>query len=285
MGVFNFMETFFFISLGITFILILLLVYHFKQRLVTVERKTDTMVDIMNNMVKEMTVIKTVAYSQIPQQPPPIQYNQIPSSVINSQMPVSTQFPFQQPVKVEDDSESDDESESGSDSDDESESESDSDDESESEGESESESEGESELANGVDDTKKIIVSDEDEESPPPVEVELLNISTIDIIPEETQKTDNDMINDILANVSNEEIDEIDPINPNNTPVGGSPPQELEVSVSTEGTDSVILSKEDTTEDYSKMSLNQLKSAVVEKGLVNDASKMKKKQLLHLLQR
>jgi len=277
MGVFNFMETFFFISLGITFILILLLVYHFKQRLATVERKTDTMVDIMNNMVKEMTVIKTVAYSQIPQQPPPMQYNQIPSSVINSQMPVSTQFPFQQPVKVEDDPESDDESESESDSDDESESESDSDDE--------SESEGESELANGVDDTKKIIVSDEDEESPPPVEVELLNISTIDIIPEETQTTDNDMINDILANVSNEEIDEIDPINPNNTPVGGSPPQELEVSESAEGTDSVILSKEDTTEDYSKMSLNQLKSAVVEKGLVNDASKMKKKQLLHLLQR
>ena len=93
------------------------------------------------------------------------------------------------------------------------------------------------------------------------------------------------MINDILANVSNEEIDEIDPINPNNTPVGGSPPQELEVSESAEGTDSAILSKEDTTEDYSKMSLNQLKSAVVEKGLVNDASKMKKKQLLHLLQR
>lgn len=269
MGVFNFMETFFFISLGITFILILLLVYHFKQRLATVERKTDTMVDIMNNMVKEMTVIKTVAYSQIPQQPPPMQYNQIPSSVINSQMPVSTQFPFQQPVKVEDDPESDDESDSESDSDD----------------ESESESEGESELANGVDDTKKIIVSDEDEESPPPVEVELLNISTIDIIPEETQTTDNDMINDILANVSNEEIDEIDPINPNNTPVGGSPPQELEVSESAEGTDSVILSKEDTTEDYSKMSLNQLKSAVVEKGLVNDASKMKKKQLLHLLQK
>ena len=60
MGVFNFIETFFFISLGITFILILLLVYHFKQRLSAVEQKGDTMFDIMNNMVKEMGVIKTL---------------------------------------------------------------------------------------------------------------------------------------------------------------------------------------------------------------------------------
>lgn len=60
MGVFNFIETFFFISLGITFILILLLVYHFKQRLSSVEQKGDTMFDIMNNMVKEMGVIKTL---------------------------------------------------------------------------------------------------------------------------------------------------------------------------------------------------------------------------------
>ena len=41
MGLFNFIETFFFISLGITFMLILLLVYHFKQRLNAIEQKKE----------------------------------------------------------------------------------------------------------------------------------------------------------------------------------------------------------------------------------------------------
>ena len=58
---YSFIETFFFISLGITFVLISLLVYYFKQRLNSMEQKSDTMFEIMNNMVKELAVIK---YSQ-----------------------------------------------------------------------------------------------------------------------------------------------------------------------------------------------------------------------------
>ena len=58
MGLFNFIETFFFISLGITFMLILLLVYHFKQRLNAIEQKSNTMFEIINNIVSEITSIK-----------------------------------------------------------------------------------------------------------------------------------------------------------------------------------------------------------------------------------
>ena len=58
MGFFNFIETFFFISLGITFVLILLLVYHFKQRICTLEQKGTTMFEIVNGVVKELTNIK-----------------------------------------------------------------------------------------------------------------------------------------------------------------------------------------------------------------------------------
>jgi len=54
MGVFSFMETFFFISLGITFVMIIMLVYHFKQRMIMLERKHDTMFDIVNNIVKQI---------------------------------------------------------------------------------------------------------------------------------------------------------------------------------------------------------------------------------------
>jgi hypothetical protein len=52
------METFFFLSLGISFILILLLVHHFKKRLNLLEQKCDTMFDIIQNVAKELKQIK-----------------------------------------------------------------------------------------------------------------------------------------------------------------------------------------------------------------------------------
>lgn len=64
MGFFNFIETFFFISLGITFVLILLLVYHFKQRICTLEQKGNTMFEIVNGVVKELTNIKKLIIQQ-----------------------------------------------------------------------------------------------------------------------------------------------------------------------------------------------------------------------------
>ena len=60
MGFFNFIETFFFLSLGITFVLILLLVYHFKQRLTALENKSDTVFEIINNIVHELTAVRQI---------------------------------------------------------------------------------------------------------------------------------------------------------------------------------------------------------------------------------
>ena len=54
------MENFFFISLGITFGLILLLVYHFKQRISSVERRGDTMFELLTNVVKELQFMKSL---------------------------------------------------------------------------------------------------------------------------------------------------------------------------------------------------------------------------------
>ena len=76
MGFFGFIETFFFISLAITFILIMLLVHHFKQRLNDVESKTDNMVEIMNNLLKEMKVMKTMVIEQQHQRPPNMYFQQ-----------------------------------------------------------------------------------------------------------------------------------------------------------------------------------------------------------------
>lgn len=60
MGFFNFVENFFLISLGITFVLILLLVYHFKQRVSSMERKGETMFELLRSMVNEINILKRV---------------------------------------------------------------------------------------------------------------------------------------------------------------------------------------------------------------------------------
>lgn len=69
MGFFSLLETFFFISLAITFVLIIMLVYHFKGRLVSIEDRYHTMFDIVNSLVKEMknlrdTMIQVQAQAQ-----------------------------------------------------------------------------------------------------------------------------------------------------------------------------------------------------------------------------
>jgi hypothetical protein len=66
MALFKYIETIFFVSLAITFILILMLVYHFKDRIAHLEKKIDTMFEIMNNVVKEMMVIKTAQSTGFP---------------------------------------------------------------------------------------------------------------------------------------------------------------------------------------------------------------------------
>lgn len=50
MANFSLFETFFFLTLAITFILILLLVYHFKDRLTKLEQKSDSMFEIIQNL-------------------------------------------------------------------------------------------------------------------------------------------------------------------------------------------------------------------------------------------
>ena len=58
MEFFSFLETLFFISLAVTFVLIIMLVYHFKGRLVLLEQKTNTMFEILSSMIKEMKDIR-----------------------------------------------------------------------------------------------------------------------------------------------------------------------------------------------------------------------------------
>ena len=61
---FHFIENIFYISLVITFGLLLMLVYHFKQRINQNEQKTDKIIEIINGVVRELSCVKQQQFQQ-----------------------------------------------------------------------------------------------------------------------------------------------------------------------------------------------------------------------------
>ena len=206
MSAFGFMETSFFISLGISFVLILLLVYHFKQRLSVAEGKLDTMFEIINNLAQELSNVKSViVHNNRPSTPFP--YNM----VIRPNVPVDSVI--MEGGKIE---EGEDNSESEYDSDDEDSDDEDSDDE-------------------------KIIVSDVDEDD-----------ISVDLVSEEYE-------------IANEETANTELVT-----------DEVPVDVTQDISENVP--------DFLKMNLGDLRSYITEKGWIEDASKMKKAQIIKLIE-
>ena len=48
MGLFNMLESFFFVTLGISCVLLMMLIYHFKQRINKLENNNRMMFDVIN---------------------------------------------------------------------------------------------------------------------------------------------------------------------------------------------------------------------------------------------
>jgi hypothetical protein len=253
------METFFFISLGITFILILLLVYHFKQRLSTLEQKSDTMFDIINNVVKEMMVIKTMASANhvaIPGLAAFMQNQRPLNEVFSENKEISLQEPKPDVQEIyldkdqdeseynEDDDESDDSTDIG-----ESHSEDDDGDSVDSNNDNEDE------------DREKILVSDDDDE---PVNI----LSEVETLQEEEIQ---DLNQDLKVVEMTLPVEEPVVVNKVETLV------ETEVLIETDS--------KDPMEEYRKLGTSALKTLVVSKGLATDVSKLKKNQLLAILEK
>jgi hypothetical protein len=281
MSVFNFMETFFFISLGITFVLILLLVYHFKQRLTVVEQKGDTMFDIINNMVIELSSIKslTVATSVHLQNSfvnRPV-YGNNPSSIGETFSQINTNtYVHPESTAPEQNKDKDDEDEDEDEDDDE---DSGSDPEDTSSPElSDSESESDS-------DDEKVVVSDDDDNDDEQVkeDIKIVNIP----ITESTIETDivEELEDGEEIDSSEVELDDLQLLDSSEEPiVVNKLEQEPDLGESHGDVKKVEFDKENALEVYRKMNLNQLKTLVVSKGFVSDASKMKKPQLLQILE-
>ena len=276
MGVFSFMETFLFISLGISFIMIIMLVYHFKQRMIVVEHKQDTMFEIINNVVKQIKNMQTnIAYLGENQHanfhPSKIHENVVTFS--NGLLPTNMHefdIMFNEASKSEphenspEDSDGDyDDSEEDEDEDSDEDMDADSDEDIDAESDADSDEDSDNE-------TSKIIVSDDDNHAES-------NIKVINVEIAENDITESN-------NLGIVEIAEIDsPILKQNMEINEEDIviHKIEHVITEEATTD---STKDNKDIYKKMSLSVLKATVIEKGLSTDPSKLKKQELIKLLE-
>lgn len=233
-------ETFFFVSLAITFVLILYLVYQFRQKFTALENKCDTMFEIINNIVTELNNRNNLVHR-----------GSFPENILytpaihehNSQDYNAPKLPKLVVSESEDDSgdEGDDEG------DDESDDESDDDSENESE--------------------HDVILPEELNESQP-VKIINVGIGEIDenISPDEelsvaTDEHDPDIHDGLDPDTDNLIVDKLDETLENRNEIQNVP---MDV--------------------YKKMNITALKALVIEKGYATDVSKLKKHDLLKLLE-
>jgi hypothetical protein len=255
MGVFNLIETFFFLSLAITFVLILLLVNHFKQRINTIEQKCDTMFEIINNMMQQIdSMVHRINIMQKPQfmSYAPFSKTTPEIATVNVEELRSTdQISMVMKDKIvvsddEDDEEEDDESEY---------------DESEC-----NDSEGDNDEDEWDDEN---VVTDESK-------IKIINVDIQDKINVENLEEDEGQeITTDLEEV-HPEVDMVQMI------------EESEIQIEKVDNDVSYINDDNNHENskdvYNKMNVQDLKKLVITKGLCSDASKLKKNELLKLLE-
>ena len=298
MALFNFIETFFFISLAITFLLILLLVYHFKQRLGATEHKCDGMFEIVNNIVKELNVLRNAQINaaqfsgfqhtsppahtpfhlnkSVPMSHPPFHFqqsfsnntedaNNIFVSIVENDTTVKT--PTVNDVVELNDDDSEDEYDSEDDSED------DSDDEYESDYDSDAELPEEIiiDTTMDIDTTTKVTVQeDETFESITTPEIKVITIDETVTIPVEITEPVILVTQDTISAVPEIQVEKLENTEFDNTEQDDAPSHDDHTSA--------------TKEIYRKMNIHTLKTLVITKGLCSDPSKMKKPELIKLLE-
>ena len=277
MGFFNMIETFFFISLGITFVLILLLVYHFKHRLSTIETETKTMFQIVNGIVKELSGVKmsTIQIQNSLQdhyiQLNPDKYKQYTETLNNN----GNYYENNKEENIYNDELSTDSSSYKYDDDD------DDDDDDNNDDDNDNDDEESSVVSNysNIEKNNMINKVETTEDKIKVVNIELTN--EVDSVSEnyndETEEYNEneytELIDNVIENiVANSQEDII--VNK----LEESPMNELEVTQE----DNEI--KEDSKDTYKKMNIHQLRAIIINYGLASDTSKIKKQEAIKILE-
>lgn len=258
------LESFFFITLGISCILLLMLIYHFKQRLGKLEQNNETMFEILNNIVQELTEMKkysvnnnSTMHNSYGQQKINVdldeEHDDIPDlSTIEDDNVVNSSL-------IDQNKRSLDEVESDDDDDD----------------DYQSDSSG----TESVEDDESTLSKDENDEQ----ETEKEGVKTVSVEIDNSLdeiSENEDFTNDLQEQSDNDNLEQV---NLNTDQVDNIKVNKLEEVNNLEENDS---NDSDSTnkEIYKKMTVSSLKALVIEKGLTTETSKLKKNDLIELLE-
>ena len=253
MGFFSLLETIFFFSLAVTFVLIIMLVYHFKERLVVLEKQYTVVFEIFRGVAKELSEVReliamkdTQSSNQIP-----ISFGG-PSGIFPPEIFRTFQNPNTTYVVQQEQYDSDDYDDDDYDSED------------------------------NERNIKKIVVSDTevDVESDDEDNENVKIISVLDITPNQSEES---VSLEDLEDLEEQDDDIVDGLDI--TSVNDNLEQnEDEVFIvnkidetSTEGTQEIPI-------DYKKLDVSYLRTMVITRGLATDTKKMKKQDLIRLLE-
>ena len=249
------LESFFFITLGISCVLLLMLIYHFKQRLSKVEQNNETMFEILNNIVQELTEMKRSSFHGTPSMPTSSREQKINVS-LDDDIPELDTINDEEISQIPNASFNDDDSLDDNSEDDSSIDESDDDESDESQEEEEEEEE--------VDTSEKEVKT---------VSVEIDN--SLDEINENQE-----LINNVEEESDDDNLEEVDL---NTVEVDNLKVSKLEEVNNLEENESN--ESDSTNKDvYKKMTVPALKALVIQKGLTTETSKLKKNDLIDLLE-
>jgi len=233
-------ESFFLLSLGVTFVLLVLLVFHFRNRISSLEQKAETMFSLLNNVVTELNNMRSGAH---------------PPMVHMTEQPTQSKIEVQLSEDEDDsDAEFDDDSGSGSDCD--------------------SDAESDDDSGSG---------SDDDSDADAPVKTVNMEIdATFDDIPVETTidaEEDTETPYVIEPSIIDAPLPEIElVVNKSDTNLT----EHLDETVASASAEEAI--KENGALMVDEMTLQELRTYANEKGLVTDASRMKRHTLMKLIQ-
>lgn len=291
MTFFSLLESFFFLSLGLTFLLVVLLVYHFKRRIDSLEKRIETLTDVTKTMLMDSTAASSKppsstsfmnSYLNLPKTDGPVVFTQYPNQESHEFPPdwnpvddvYKNIIVSNMNISQDDD---DDDSESG---------------------ESGDSSDGDSN--NSEDCIREINHDESDQEQQPPVlnyhveETVELNDIDVEVIQSSTEQEHeiNDEVDEQYSTVveSTDEslsleglgISEIQVTKIEET-VEDDDANTVDASVLTEDPDVVGVKSVSSKKSLQKMSVQMLRAMVIRDGLCTEPSKMKKKELIDLV--
>jgi hypothetical protein len=280
MKLISFLDTFFILSLGITFVLLLVLVYHFRKRLNENEDKYEKLLSIVNDIVQKLNEQQIEAQS----------LTQMTSAILNSHHNNNNEISDNIHYDIDDNDEidgdtfigneeeeeewvstvvgivnEDEEEESGDEQEESGDEEEESGDEEEESGDEEEES-GDEEEESGDEEEES---GDEEEESGD----------------EEEESGDEEEDEERVKTINITEIEGVDDIDVDELEEVVEPIDEMDVTLDEEPLSLVEPIKVDKTNeiDYLSMTVTDLRKIVKDKQLSSNVSKLKKQELINLL--